>query len=204
MLCSAGTKRAHARRTGATVPGDARDGGALRLLRARPTMRALMVTLRPASAADVGLILALIRELAAYEREPDAVVATSDDLLRDGFGAAPLFRVVIAEQDGETAGFAFYFFSYSTWRGRPCLYLEDLFVRPAFRRKGIGLALLRELSKIAVRERCERFVWQVLDWNEPAIRFYESLGAKPLREWITMRVEGSAIDALAEVPSFPG
>lgn len=156
-----------------------------------------MLHLRPAVAGDVGLILALIRELAEYERAPDAVVASEADLLRDGFGERPLFRVILAEHDGEPAGFAFYFFSYSTWRGRPCLYLEDLFVRPPFRRRGIGLALLRELSRIAVAERCERFVWQVLDWNTPAIDFYESLGARPLREWITMRVEGPALAALA-------
>lgn len=156
-----------------------------------------MLHLRPAVPADVRLVLALIRELATYEREPDAVVATEADLLRDGFGDRPLFHVLIAEEDGEPAGFAFYFFSYSTWRGRPCLYLEDLFVRPAFRRRGIGLSLLRELASVAVRERCERFVWQVLDWNAPAIAFYESLGARPLREWVTMRLEGEAIAAFA-------
>lgn len=156
-----------------------------------------MLHLRPATPADVPLILAFIRELATYEREPDAAVATEADLLRDGFGPRPRFQVTLAEWNGEPAAFAFYFFTYSTWRGRPCLYLEDLFVRPAFRRNGIGLALLRELARIAVGERCDRFVWQVLDWNTPAIAFYESLGARPLREWITMRVEGEAIGALA-------
>ena len=156
-----------------------------------------MLHLRPARPDDVPLILAFIRELAAYEREPDAAVATEEDLLRDGFGERPRFQVVLAEWEGEPAGFAFYFFTYSTWRGRPCLYLEDLFVRPAFRRNGIGLALLRELARTAVRERCDRFVWQVLDWNAPAIAFYESLGARPLREWITMRLEGPAIEAVA-------
>ena len=156
-----------------------------------------MLHLRPARPEDVPLILAFIRELATYEREPDAAVATEEDLLRDGFGDRPKFQVILAEWEGAPAGFAFYFYTYSTWRGRPCLYLEDLFVRPAFRRNGIGLALLRELAREAVRERCERFVWQVLDWNQPAIDFYESLGAKPLREWITMRVEGPAISALA-------
>ncbi|MEZ4302187.1 MAG: GNAT family N-acetyltransferase [Polyangiaceae bacterium] len=156
-----------------------------------------MIEVRAAGAGDVGLILELIRELAAYEREPDAVVATEADLLRDGFGEAPKFRVLIAERDGVAAGFAFYFFTYSTWRGRPCLYLEDLFVRPAARRNGIGLTLLRALAEVAVRERCDRFVWQVLDWNTPAIAFYESLGARPMREWITMRVEGEAIARLA-------
>lgn len=156
-----------------------------------------MLHLRSARPDDVPLILAFIRELAAYEREPDAVIATEEDLLRDGFGDHARFHVVLAEWEGAPAGFAFYFFTYSTWRGRPCLYLEDLFVRPAFRRNGIGLALLRELARTAVRERCERFVWQVLDWNTPAIAFYESLGARPLREWITMRLEGPAIEAVA-------
>jgi GNAT superfamily N-acetyltransferase len=156
-----------------------------------------MLHLRPARPEDVPLILAFIRELAAYEREPDAAVATEEDLLRDGFGEHPKFLVTLADWNGEPAGFAFYFFTYSTWRGRPCLYLEDLFVRPAFRRHGIGLALLRDLARTAVRERCDRFVWQVLDWNTPAIAFYESLGARPLREWITMRLEGPAIEAVA-------
>jgi GNAT superfamily N-acetyltransferase len=156
-----------------------------------------MLHLRPAGPGDVALILEFIRELAAYEREPDAVVATEADLLRDGFGPAPRFHVILAEEDGQPAGFAFYFFTYSTWRGRPCLYLEDVFVRPAFRRRGIGLTLLKELGRVAVRERCERFVWQVLDWNEPAIAFYESLGAKPLREWITMRLDGERLTAFA-------
>lgn len=160
-----------------------------------------MLTIRAARPEDVGLILAFIRELAAYEREPDAVVASEEDLLRDGFGERPLFHVRIAEQDGAPAGFAFYFYTYSTWRGRPCLYLEDLFVRPSFRRRGVGLGLLRDLAREAVERSCDRFVWQVLDWNEPAIAFYESLGARALREWITMRVEGPYIAALAGRPA---
>ena len=159
-----------------------------------------MLTIRSAGPEDVGVILAFIRDLATYEREPDAVVATEEDLLRDGFGEKPLFHVRIADWDGSPAGFAFYFYTYSTWRGRPCLYLEDLFVRPAFRRRGIGLALLRDLAREAAERRCERFVWQVLDWNEPAIAFYESLGARSMREWITMRVEGPSIAALAAPP----
>lgn len=152
---------------------------------------------RPATPADAAVIVALIKELAEYEREPDAAVVTEADILRDGFGERPRFEVVIAEEDGHVAGFAFYFFTYSTWRGRPCLYLEDLFVRPAFRRRGLGVELLRTLAGIAVRERCDRFVWQVLDWNAPAIAFYESLGARAMKEWITMRVEGEAIARLA-------
>ncbi len=157
-----------------------------------------MLVIRAAVAADVPLILRLIRELAAYEREPDAVVATEADLLRDGFGPTPRFEVLVAEQDGEPAGFAFYFFAYSTWRGRPALYLEDLFVQPEHRAKGIGLALMRRLARIAVDAHCARFVWEVLDWNQSAIRFYESLGAEVLRSWLNVRVEGDALARLAE------
>ena len=157
-----------------------------------------MLAIRPATAADVPVILALIRELAAYEREPDAVVATEADLLRDGFGPAPRFHVLLAEWGGEPAGFAFYFFTYSTWRGQPLLYLEDLFVRPEHRRRKIGLAFMRRLARLAVDQGCARFVWQVLDWNEPAIRFYQALGAPAHAEWVTMRLEGEALARLAE------
>lgn len=156
-----------------------------------------MLRLRPATAADVPLVLALIRELAAYEREPDAVVATEADLLRDGFGPEPRFCVLLAEDDGEPAGFAFYFFTYSTWRGRPALYLEDLFVRPAHRAKGIGMALMRALARVAVERGCERFCWEVLDWNEPALRFYEKIGAEVLRSWLNVRLSGDALARLA-------
>jgi GNAT superfamily N-acetyltransferase len=157
-----------------------------------------MLVIRAAEAADVPLVLRLIRALAAYEREPDAVIATEADLLRDGFGPTPRFQVLIAEDAGEPAGFAFYFFSYSTWRGRPALYLEDLFVPLEHRKKGIGLALMRRLARIAVDAGCARFVWEVLDWNEPAIRFYESLGAEVLRSWLNVRMEGEALARLAE------
>src|SRR3954471_16406529 len=147
-----------------------------------------MLELRPAVAADVPLILAFVRALAAYEREPDAVVATEADLLRDGFGDSPRFRVLLAHWGDEPAGFAFYFFAYSTWRGRPVLHLEDLFVPPSQRKKGIGVALMRRLARIAVDASCARFAWQVLDWNEPAIGFYRSLGAEILPEWQNVRM----------------
>jgi GNAT superfamily N-acetyltransferase len=156
------------------------------------------LVLRDATRDDVPAILQLIRDLAEYEKEPQAAVATEADLLRDGFGERPLFRVVLAEWNGELAGFAFYFLNYSTWQGRPGLYLEDLFVRPAHRGRGIGKALLVHLAGIALRENCGRFVWQVLDWNEPALRFYESLGAKVMKEWLTMRVDGEALRRLAQ------
>jgi len=149
-----------------------------------------MLRIRRAQARDVPEILALIRDLAEYERAPE-------DLLRDGFSEAPRFFVEMAELDGRVAGFAFWFFNYSTWQGRPGLYLEDLFVRPAFRGQGIGKALLVYLAQVALDEGCGRFQWQVLDWNRPAIDFYEALGAKRLGEWITMRVSGEELARLA-------
>ena len=156
-----------------------------------------MLHIRPAEAADVSVILRLIRSLADYEREPQAVTATEADLLRDGFGARPLFPVVLAEWKGAPVGFAFYFFNYSTWQGKPGLYLEDLFVEPEYRGYGIGKALLVHLAQIAVTRGCGRFVWQVLDWNEPAIKFYEKVGATVLREWLTVRIAGDALARLA-------
>lgn len=157
-----------------------------------------MLNIRPATVEDAALILALVRELAEYEREPEAVIATEDDLRRHGFGPEPKFRTVIAEWQGEPAGFALYFYNYSTWVGRPGLYLEDLFVRPRFRGRGIGKSLLIYLARLAIQENCGRFQWQVLDWNRPSIRFYESLGARHMKEWLTMRVEGEALKRLAE------
>ena len=164
----------------------------------------MSLLIRPGVSADVPLILQFIRELAEYEREANAVVATEARLQRDGFGAAPLFFVRIAEWDGEAAGFALYFLNYSTWRGAPTLYVEDLFVRPVHRGKKIGGALMRDLAREAVRRGCERFAWQVLDWNHPAIDFYESLGAKVLREWLAVRIDGDALSALAARPAMAG
>lgn len=162
-----------------------------------------MLSIRPAGKADVPLILELIRSLAEYEREPDKAVATADDLIRDGFtpGVAEKFRVVIAEWDGKPAGFALFFYNYSTWNGRAGIYLEDLFVRPEFRGKGIGKALLIHLAQIAVKENCKRLEWQVLDWNKPAIDFYQSLGAKHMKEWFNMRVTDDALRTLANTAS---
>jgi GNAT superfamily N-acetyltransferase len=158
-----------------------------------------MLTIRTAAKTDVPLILEFIRELAEYERDPKAAVATEADLLRDGFESTqPKFRVVIAEWNGQPAGFAFYFFNYSTWMGRPGLYLEDLFVRPVFRGNGIGKSLMQHLAKIALEENCYGMRWQVLDWNTPAIDFYDSLGGKVLKEWLTVRVMGEELKKLAE------
>ncbi len=156
-----------------------------------------MLVIRPAVPADVPQIGQLIRELATYEREPSKAVATDEDLLRDGFGPQPRYFCLIAEWDGAVGGFAFYFHNYSTWLGRWGLFLEDLFVRPAFRGRGIGKALLVELARIAVREGCGRINWHVLGWNTPALQFYESLGARALRDWVIMRLDGEAIEHLA-------
>ena len=157
-----------------------------------------MLRIRGATKDDVALILRLVKELALYEREPDAVVATEADLLRDGFGEKPLFHVLISEWNGEPAGFAFYFLQYSTWTGRPVLYLEDLFVVPSLRKNGIGKALMAALAKEAVRLNCGRFQWAVLDWNAPSIAFYESLGAHVRKEWLTVRLDGDSLRRLAE------
>jgi GNAT superfamily N-acetyltransferase len=156
-----------------------------------------MLCIRPAEAKDIPLIVQLIRELAEYEREPEQAVATEEDIRRDGFSANPKFRVVIAEWGGEAAGFALFLYNYSTWLGRAGLYLEDLFVRPEFRGKGIGKALLTHLAKIAVEEGCGRFEWQVLDWNTPALEFYQALGARVMDDWSTIRVTGEPLRKLA-------
>ncbi len=163
-----------------------------------------MLNIRPAVTEDVPVILELIGALAEYEREPQAARATAADLRRDGWGPEPKFRCLIADwkQEGEDswqpAGFALYFYNYSTWRGRCGIFLEDLFVRPAYRRRGIGRALLVHLAQMAAREQCGRLEWMVLEWNTPAIEFYESLGARLLTAWRTMRLEGEAIAQLAE------
>ena len=153
--------------------------------------------IRPATPADVPTILHFIRELALYEREPQAVVATEADLLRDGFGPAPRFRALIADVEGAPAGFALFFNSYSTWRGHHGIRLEDLYVTPELRGQGIGKALLACVAQIAVAEGCPRLEWDVLDWNAPAIAVYERLGAHILTEWRIMRLSGDALTALA-------
>jgi GNAT superfamily N-acetyltransferase len=156
-----------------------------------------MLNIRWAAPADVTTILGFIHELAAYEREPDAVLATEADLLRDGFGATPRFRCFIAELDGKAAGFALFFTSYSTWRGHHGIRLEDLYVTPALRGQGIGRALLQRLAQLAVEEGCPRLEWDVLDWNAPAIAVYEKIGAHILTEWRIMRIADAKLLALA-------
>jgi GNAT superfamily N-acetyltransferase len=156
-----------------------------------------MVSVRKAVAADVPAILELVKSLAAYEHEAHSVVATEEDLLRDGFGPTPAFHVLMATLADEPIGFALYFFTYSTWLGRKCLYLEDLFVEPEHRRRGAGVAMMRALAGEAVRENCGRFDLQVLDWNEPTLGFYQKLGAKVRRDWLAVRLESEALAALA-------
>jgi GNAT superfamily N-acetyltransferase len=126
------------------------------------------------------------------------VTATEADLERDGFGSNPFYFCLIAEHEGRPAGFAFYFFNYSTWQGRPGLYLEDLFVEPELRGLGIGKALLKQVAAIAVEKGCGRLQWAVLDWNTPAIEFYQAMGAEFLDEWRTVRVTGEELEVLAE------
>jgi GNAT superfamily N-acetyltransferase len=157
----------------------------------------MVTTIRTATEADVPQILVFIRALAAYEREPDAVTATEAGLRRDGFGPNPFYHCLIAERDGQPAGFAFFFFNYSTWMGRPGLYLEDIFVQPEFRGMGIGKALLQKVAAIAVEKNCLRLQWEVLDWNTPAIEFYRAMGAEFLDEWRNVRVTGEALERLA-------
>ena len=157
--------------------------------------------IRPATEADLPIILRLIRDLAEYERAPDAVVATEAGLREVLFGAKPSAEVLLALEEGEPVGFAVYFHNFSTWLGRPGLYLEDLFVRPEKRGKGYGRALLERLAQIAKKRGCGRMEWAVLDWNEPAIQFYRKLGAKPNDEWTVFRLTEEGIASLAGPPS---
>jgi GNAT superfamily N-acetyltransferase len=155
-------------------------------------------TIRQAQRSDSDLIFAFIRELAEYEKLLDRVDATVGDIERDLFGATPRVFCDIAEAEGAPAGFALWFYNYSTFRGRHGIYLEDLFVRPALRGKGIGKALLANLAERAVAENCSRVEWSVLDWNEPSIAFYKSLGAVPMNEWTIFRLSEDALSDLAK------
>lgn len=153
--------------------------------------------LRPAEAADVPVLLGFIRKLAEYERLSHECVATEAALTATMFGPRPWAEAVLAEWAGVPAGFALFFHNYSTFLARPGLYLEDVFVLPEHRGRGIGKALLRHLAKLAVERGCGRFEWSVLDWNEPSIAFYRSLGAVPMSDWTVMRVTGKALERLA-------
>lgn len=158
---------------------------------------AATIHLRPARASDTAEILAFIRELGEYEKLAHEVVADEATLATQLFGERPAAEVIIAEVDGQPAGFALFFHNFSTFLGQRGLYLEDLFVRPRFRGLGLGKRLMVHLAKLAVERGCGRFEWSVLDWNEPAIRFYRSLGAIGMQEWTVQRVTGAALRALA-------
>jgi GNAT superfamily N-acetyltransferase len=155
------------------------------------------ISIVPATRSDVPLILALIKELAEYERLAHEVVATEEILTETLFGDRAYAEVIIANYDRNPVGYALYFHSYSTFLGRPGLYLEDLYVRPSLRGKGIGRALLATLARIAVDRKCGRLEWAVLNWNEPAIGFYKSLGAKPMDTWTVYRMTGEPLAQLA-------
>jgi len=161
------------------------------------------IEIRPAVIEDVPLIFAFIRELAEYEHLAHTVVATEDLLRQTLFGPKPAAEIRIATLDGKPAGFALFFQNYSTFVGRPGIYLEDLFVRPEFRAHGVGRALLREVAQIAVQRQCGRLEWSVLDWNAPAIGFYKKLGAVPMDDWTIFRVVGDALKKLAADGATP-
>jgi len=156
------------------------------------------LTIRQAHVKDVPIILELIRDLATYERAPDEVTATEKQLVDVLFGERPAAEVLLAFERQSPVGFAVYFYNFSTWLGRAGLYLEDLFVKPEKRGKGYGRALLVELAKIARDRGCGRMEWAVLDWNEPAIKFYRALGAKPMHEWTVFRLTRDGIAELAD------
>jgi GNAT superfamily N-acetyltransferase len=155
-----------------------------------------MIAIRLARPEDAPLLLDLIRGLAAYEKLADQVTATEADLRDTLFGPRPAAEALIAELDGAPAGFAIFFSSYSTFLARPGIYLEDLFVKPELRRRGVGRALFTHVARLAVERGCGRFEWSVLDWNAPAIAFYRSLGAVPLSDWTVFRLTGEALKRL--------
>jgi GNAT superfamily N-acetyltransferase len=157
----------------------------------------LTLTIRPAAPGDAATVLRFARELATFEREPDAVV-TTEAMMHDAlFGAKPMAEALIAEVDGAAVGFAVFYHTFSTWTGRKGIWLDVLYITPDARGSGAGKALLKELAGICLERDCARFEWWVLDWNEPAIGFYRSIGATAMDEWTTQRVDGEALVALA-------
>jgi GNAT superfamily N-acetyltransferase len=159
-------------------------------------------TIRLAEPADAALILELVRALAAFERAADKVEATVEDVRREGFGERPAFECLIAESDGEPAGFALFFHNYSSWTGRRGLYLEDIFVHDWARGRGVGEALMRRLAQLALERNCARLDLWVLEWN-PARRFYERLGISHMQEWLPYRCSGAALQRLANAAPTP-
>jgi GNAT superfamily N-acetyltransferase len=158
-----------------------------------------MITIRAAKRADAPLIVALIRALASYEKLLDEVKVTPEMIEVQLFGPRPMAEAIIGEVDGTPQGFALFFHNFSTFEGRPGIYLEDLFVQTEARGSGLGKALLAHLAKLAIERDCARLEWSVLDWNEPAIGFYRSLGARGMDEWTVNRVDGDALQRLAEL-----
>ena len=156
------------------------------------------MSIREATPDDLSLIASLVRELAEYEKLAHQAVATEADFAESLFGPSPKAYALIVEHEGQPAGFAIYFYNYSTFLGRPGIYVEDVFVRPEFRRNGFGRALFKYLAQKAVAEKCGRMEWWVLDWNEPAINFYRGLGAAPMDEWTVQRLTGDALKSFAE------
>lgn len=157
----------------------------------------MSIQIRPATPVDVPTILRFIKDLAEYEREPQAVIATEAMIHDSLFAEGHVAHGLIASLEGQAVGYAIYFFNFSTWLGRAGLYLEDLYVTPSARGSGVGQALLRKLAGIAVERGCGRMEWSVLDWNEPAIRFYRTLGARPMDEWTVYRLTGRTLEEVA-------
>ena len=157
-----------------------------------------MGVIREAQRADAPAIYGLIHELAEYERAPHEVVATLEDIESTLFGSNPTAFCHVAERDGDVVGIAIWFLNYSTWLGQPGIYLEDLYVKPDYRGSGLGLALMKELAKICVDRGYQRFQWWVLDWNEPSINFYQSIGAVAMDEWTVYRLSGDALEKFAQ------
>lgn len=155
------------------------------------------LTIREATAADAPLLLHFITELARYEKAEQEVLATEEEIRESLFSETASARALICSQGGEPIGYAVYFFNYSTWLGKNGIYLEDVYITPAKRKSGAGTFVLQHLAKLAVAKGCGRFEWAVLDWNEPAISFYEKIGARPQKEWIIYRLTGQALSAFA-------
>lgn len=158
----------------------------------------MSLTIRPATRGDASILLGFIRELAIYEKAEHEVAATVETIEQSIFGPQSVTQALICEKDGQVIGMAIWFFNYSTWQARNGLYLEDLYVTPSARGFGAGKALLQRLAQIALENGCGRFEWSVLDWNEPAIKVYDAIGAEPQNEWIRYRLAGDALAAFAD------
>jgi len=168
-----------------------------------PTYITMAIDIRPAAAHDATLILRFIKELAVYEKAGDQVSATVESITTSLFAEDATARALVCEIDGEAVGYAIYFFNYSTWQGKKGLYLEDLYITPAQRGAGAGKYMLRHLAAIAIEHGCGRFEWSVLDWNQPAIDFYQSIGAEPQDEWVRYRMQGAKLQTFSAQHTKP-